>query len=94
MYFDDLLLVFHKLYLLFYRVPDKAVNVHSTSATTDNLSRHDMLSWVNDTLATSVAKIEDLCTGQCLFFLYICVPCSKIVNEGLDIKPSPIVWDN
>ena len=29
-----------------------AVNVYATSGTTDNLSRHDMLNWVNDCLQT------------------------------------------
>ncbi|XP_060071082.1 microtubule-associated protein RP/EB family member 1-like isoform X2 [Ylistrum balloti] len=41
-----------------------AVNVFSTSATSDNLSRHDMLSWVNDNLQTSYSKIEELCSGS------------------------------
>ncbi|KAK7101224.1 microtubule-associated protein RP/EB family member 1-like isoform X2 [Littorina saxatilis] len=40
-----------------------AVNVYSTSATSDNLSRHDILAWVNDSLQTSYGKIEELCTG-------------------------------
>ena len=40
-----------------------AVNVYSTSVTSENLSRHDMLSWVNDCLASSFSKIEELCTG-------------------------------
>ena len=40
-----------------------AVNVYSTNVTTENLSRHDMLSWVNDCLASSFTKIEELCTG-------------------------------
>uniref|UniRef100_A0A0A9W2G4 Microtubule-associated protein RP/EB family member 1 n=1 Tax=Lygus hesperus TaxID=30085 RepID=A0A0A9W2G4_LYGHE len=40
-----------------------AVNVHSTNVTTDNLSRHDMLQWVNDCLQSSLSKIEELCTG-------------------------------
>lgn len=40
-----------------------AVNVHSTSCTSDNLSRHDILAWVNDSLQTSYGKIEELCTG-------------------------------
>lgn len=40
-----------------------AVNVYSTSATADNLSRHDILAWVNDSLQTSYGKIEELCTG-------------------------------
>jgi len=46
-----------------------AVNVYSTSVTTDNLSRHDILGWINDTLQTHLVKVEELCTGSayCLF---------------------------
>lgn len=40
-----------------------AVNVYSTSCTQENLSRHDILTWVNDSLQTSYGKIEELCTG-------------------------------
>lgn len=40
-----------------------AVNVYSTNVTTENLSRHDMLSWVNECLQSSFGKIEELCTG-------------------------------
>ncbi len=40
-----------------------AVNVYSTSVTTDNLSRHDMLAWVNDCLGSSYTKIEEMCSG-------------------------------
>jgi len=40
-----------------------AVNVYATSGTTENLSRHDMLAWVNDCLQTKFAKIEELCSG-------------------------------
>ncbi|XP_018918055.1 microtubule-associated protein RP/EB family member 1 isoform X3 [Bemisia tabaci] len=40
-----------------------AINVYSTNVTSDNLSRHDMLAWVNDTLSASFGKIEELCTG-------------------------------
>ncbi|XP_005181507.1 microtubule-associated protein RP/EB family member 1 isoform X2 [Musca domestica] len=40
-----------------------AVNVYSTNVTTENLSRHDMLSWVNDCLQAQFSKIEELCTG-------------------------------
>jgi len=40
-----------------------AVNVYATSSTTDNLSRHDMLNWVNDCLSTRYAKIEEMCSG-------------------------------
>lgn len=41
-----------------------AVNVYSTNVTTENLSRHDMLSWVNDCLSAQFNKIEELCTGK------------------------------
>jgi len=40
-----------------------AVNVYATSGTTENLSRHDMLHWVNDSIQAKFAKIEELCTG-------------------------------
>ncbi|XP_026279234.1 microtubule-associated protein RP/EB family member 1 isoform X4 [Frankliniella occidentalis] len=40
-----------------------AVNVYSTNVTSENLSRHDMLAWVNDCLSSSFSKIEELCTG-------------------------------
>lgn len=41
-----------------------AVNVYSTSVTNENLSRHDMLAWVNDSLQLSYTKIEQLCSGE------------------------------
>lgn len=41
-----------------------AVNVYSTSMTIENLSRHDMLAWVNDSLQLSYTKIEQLCSGR------------------------------
>ncbi|XP_062267902.1 microtubule-associated protein RP/EB family member 3-like isoform X1 [Platichthys flesus] len=41
-----------------------AVNVYSTSMTIENLSRHDMLAWVNDSLQLNYTKIEQLCTGS------------------------------
>uniref|UniRef100_A0A915IN36 Calponin-homology (CH) domain-containing protein n=1 Tax=Romanomermis culicivorax TaxID=13658 RepID=A0A915IN36_ROMCU len=40
-----------------------AVNVYQTSATTENLSRNDMINWVNDCLQASFTKIEQMCTG-------------------------------
>ncbi|XP_078130787.1 microtubule-associated protein RP/EB family member 3-like isoform X2 [Sander vitreus] len=40
-----------------------AVNVYSTSMTIENLSRHDMLAWVNDSLQLPYTKIEQLCSG-------------------------------
>ncbi|XP_055021863.1 microtubule-associated protein RP/EB family member 1-like [Boleophthalmus pectinirostris] len=40
-----------------------AVNVFSTSVTTENLSRHDMLEWINMSLQMNLTNIEQLCTG-------------------------------
>lgn len=41
-----------------------AVNVYATSVSIDNLSRHDMLAWVNDSLHLTYTKIEQLCSGE------------------------------
>ncbi|NP_001281139.1 microtubule-associated protein RP/EB family member 1 [Cynoglossus semilaevis] len=40
-----------------------AVNVYSTSVTSENLSRHDMLVWINEALQMNLTKIEMLCSG-------------------------------
>lgn len=40
-----------------------AVNVYSTNATSGDLSRHDILAWVNQSLALDYTKIEELCSG-------------------------------
>ncbi|XP_033333554.2 microtubule-associated protein RP/EB family member 1 [Megalopta genalis] len=40
-----------------------AINVFATNVTTENMSRHDMLAWVNETLQASFIKIEELCSG-------------------------------
>ena len=40
-----------------------AVNVYNTSVTNENLSRHEMLAWVNDCLQTRYSKVEELCSG-------------------------------
>ncbi|XP_029705696.1 microtubule-associated protein RP/EB family member 1 isoform X1 [Takifugu rubripes] len=40
-----------------------ALNVFSTSMTIENLSRHDMLAWVNDSLQLTYTKIEQMCSG-------------------------------
>lgn len=41
-----------------------AVNVYSTSVTTENMSRHEIIGWINQTLCTNLNKIEELCTGS------------------------------
>ncbi|XP_030639868.1 microtubule-associated protein RP/EB family member 1a isoform X2 [Chanos chanos] len=40
-----------------------AVNVYATSSTSENLSRHDMLAWINESLQLNHSKIEQLCSG-------------------------------
>ncbi|XP_029975108.1 microtubule-associated protein RP/EB family member 1 [Salarias fasciatus] len=40
-----------------------AVNVYSTSVTSENLSRQDMLMWINESLQIPLTKIEMLCSG-------------------------------
>jgi len=40
-----------------------AVNVYNTSVTNENLSRHEMLAWVNGNLQSQFGKIEELGTG-------------------------------
>ncbi|XP_013405034.1 microtubule-associated protein RP/EB family member 1 isoform X1 [Lingula anatina] len=41
-----------------------AVNVYSTSVTSDNMSRNDLIAWINDSLDANFSKIEELCTGS------------------------------
>ncbi len=41
-----------------------AVNVYHTSVTTDNLSRNDILQWINTALEANFVKVEDLCSGR------------------------------
>ena len=41
----------------------KCNNVVATSATSENLSRHEMLNWVNDSLQAEYKKIEELANG-------------------------------
>lgn len=38
-------------------------NVYATAATTENMSRNEMLQWVNDCLQSEFTKIEQLHTG-------------------------------
>lgn len=40
-----------------------AINVYATSATTENLSRMELLNWVNECLQSNYSKVEELCTG-------------------------------
>uniref|UniRef100_A0A5F4VSX2 Microtubule-associated protein RP/EB family member 1 n=2 Tax=Callithrix jacchus TaxID=9483 RepID=A0A5F4VSX2_CALJA len=40
-----------------------AVNVYSMPVTSDNLSRHDILAWINESLQLNLTKTEQLCSG-------------------------------
>jgi hypothetical protein len=48
-----------------------AVNVYHTSVTTDNLSRNDILQWINTALEANFTKVEDLCSGKNEGFYFI-----------------------
>eukprot|EP00088_Acartia_fossae_P025456 TRINITY_DN2628_c0_g1_i12.p1 TRINITY_DN2628_c0_g1~~TRINITY_DN2628_c0_g1_i12.p1 ORF type:complete len:282 (+),score=99.40 TRINITY_DN2628_c0_g1_i12:71-916(+) len=65
-----------------------AVNVYATSGTTDNLSRHDMLNWVNDCLQTRFAKIEEMCTGAayCQFMDMLFPGCISLKKVKFNTK--------
>lgn len=54
--------------LVIYYSLHMAVNVYSTSVTSDNLSRHDMLAWINESLQLNLTKIEHLCSGSQVIF--------------------------
>lgn len=60
-----------------------AVNVHFTGQTTENLSRIELLAWVNRTLLSDFKKVEELCTGaaycQLMDVLFpSCVPMKRV----------------
>ncbi|KAH9523514.1 Microtubule-associated protein RP/EB member 1 [Bulinus truncatus] len=53
-----------------------------TNASENNLSRHDMLAWINDTLQTSYTKIEELCSGAAYCqFMDLLFPGSVILKK-------------
>ncbi|CAL8101523.1 unnamed protein product [Orchesella dallaii] len=65
-----------------------AVNVFSTNVTTDNLSRHDMLAWVNGCLEANLTKIEELCTGAayCQFMDMLFPGCVQLKKVKFQTK--------
>ncbi|XP_053683404.1 microtubule-associated protein RP/EB family member 1-like [Sabethes cyaneus] len=79
-----------------------AVNVHFTSCTTENLSRKDMLAWVNETLQSDFRKVEELCTGaaycQLMDLLFPgCVPLKRVkycTNIDLDFIHNLKIFQN
>lgn len=42
----------------------QAKNVVCTGVTAENISRHELLSWVNETLGSNFQKIEEMRTGK------------------------------
>ncbi|KAF0307080.1 Microtubule-associated protein RP/EB family member 1 [Amphibalanus amphitrite] len=59
-----------------------AVNVYSTGVTSDNMSRHDMLAWVNGCLQANYGKIEELCNGAAYCqFMDMMFPGSVLVKK-------------
>lgn len=46
------------------------MNVFNTASTQENLSRHDMLAWINGVLGCKYSKIEDLCSGELIHAKY------------------------
>lgn len=48
-----------------------AVNVFNTGVTSENLSRHEMLGWINDSLQTNYTKIEQMCSGNVCHFCLV-----------------------
>ena len=48
-----------------------AVNVFNTGVTSENLSRHEMLGWINDSLQTNYTKIEQMCSGNVFHFCLV-----------------------
>ncbi|CAN8007371.1 unnamed protein product [Ixodes pacificus] len=68
------------------------VNVHATNSSTENLSIHDMINWVNNCLREHRTKIEQLCSGAayCQFMdmrFQGCVSLSKVkVKTNLEYE--------
>uniref|UniRef100_A0A8C0VWD2 Microtubule-associated protein RP/EB family member 1 n=1 Tax=Castor canadensis TaxID=51338 RepID=A0A8C0VWD2_CASCN len=63
--------------------PKMVVNVYLTSVTSDNLSRHDMLAWINESLQLNLTKIGHLCSGAayCQFMDMLCYSLLKLEHE-------------
>merc|ERR1712059_230129 len=64
-----------------------AVNVYS-SPNKNNLSRHDMLAWVNSSIQTKYTKIEELCSGSayCEFMNMTFPGCIKLEKVKFGTK--------
>jgi len=68
-----------------------AVNVYNTSVTNENLSRHEMLAWVNDYLQTSYCKVEELCSGAAYCqFMDMLFPGEKVFLKHITQSKGPV----
>lgn len=36
----------------------------NTASTSENLSRHDLIQWMNDSLEMKYTRVEELCSGE------------------------------
>ena len=64
------------------------INVFSTSVTTQNLSRHELLAWVNGSLTAQLTKIEHLCTGAAYCqLLDLLFPGARLIDTSVDNFP-------
>ena len=60
-----------------------AVNVYTTSSTVENMSRHDMLAWINGALDINYTKIEELCSGErALYTIHTSLMCVIYFSRG------------
>ena len=67
-----------------------AVNVFNTGVTSENLSRHEMLGWINDSLQTNYTKIEQMCSGN-LFYSDFCSLEDEMKIVSLPKKPLSVL---
>ena len=61
------------------------VNVALTpGSNTDNLSRHDIINWVNNSLQASYKKVEQLCSGVAYCqFMYMLFPGKENLTSSI-----------
>lgn len=56
--------------------------MNSANVVTENLSRHEILNWVNDCLQLDYSKIEELCSGEAYCeFMHMLFPGSFLLKK-------------
>uniref|UniRef100_A0A1I7XRL7 Calponin-homology (CH) domain-containing protein n=1 Tax=Heterorhabditis bacteriophora TaxID=37862 RepID=A0A1I7XRL7_HETBA len=63
------------------------VNVYVSAVTQDNISRHDLLAWVNCTLQSNLCKIEEMSTGAAY-----CQLTHLLFRDGINLKK--VKWNS